>query len=166
MTTELKTYNDQSKVTLNILRTKGCDGSISCVIQTQDFMKGNDGHSAIEHEHYLPIHEKVNFENGESEKQVTIQLVPLSKHHKMRTTDTFKQNETGDDLIEDQEESMVAPDRLFKVLLTNPLPEGVKISKKNICIVRISPSTAKMEAEQNHNVLDFFMQQKEASWAQ
>lgn len=86
--TEIKTFNDEQNVTINILRTKGCDGSISCVIKTQDFMKGNEGHCAIEHEHYLPIHEKITFDHGESEKQITIQLVPPSKHDKILNTDT------------------------------------------------------------------------------
>jgi len=32
------------------------------------------------------------------------------------------------------------PDKIFKIKLSNPEPNGVKISKKNVCLVRIVKS--------------------------
>jgi hypothetical protein len=56
-------------------------------------------------------------------------------NHVQQTTGN-KEKETGDDDAH-SDEAQELPDLLFKVLLVNP-SEGVKISKKNICIVKIS----------------------------
>jgi len=45
-------------------------------------------------------------------------------------------NKKGED--EDEDDSEDEPDVMFKVKLEKPEPAGVKISKKNVCLVTIT----------------------------
>ena len=52
-------------------------------------------------------------------------------------------------------------DLIFKVKLTSPEPAGVKISKKNICLVTISKSEkVHKEAELQRRMVEYFLAQK------
>lgn len=75
-TTEITANTAQDKVDIIIKRVEGTDGKISCMIRTEPLIKGkpDDPHNAVEFEDYLPKHEKIEFEAGESEKIVPIQL--------------------------------------------------------------------------------------------
>lgn len=55
---------------------------------------------------------------------------------------------------------------MFKVMLLNPQPEGVRISKKNICIVRINQKDESSAEEENEKLLDYFLQVREPTWGQ
>lgn len=114
------------------MRENGCDGEISCMIKTEDLTENKSVVNAVQFEDYLPLHEKICFEHGETEKVVSIQL--------MANIDAVQVNKHHDTLGDDDEEDEVADkhDLMFKVFLINASPEGVKISKKNVCIVHIS----------------------------
>ena len=116
-------------------RTKGTDGTVSCLLKTDpvkssDKPDASDG-NAVEFEDYLPRHEMVTFENGEKEKIVPIMLV----NDKVAQIDG---KPIGDDEDESQEgEGEEIVDIMFKVSLSKPSPDGVKLSSKNSCIVTI-----------------------------
>ena len=60
-----------------------------------------------------------------------------------------------------------ANDVMFAVKLERPEPNGVKISKKNICLVSILGSgDAMQERDEAQKLFEYFMSQKEASWTQ
>jgi len=55
---------------------------------------------------------------------------------------------------------------MFKIRLEKPQPEGVKISKKNVCIVTIVKSDdAEGEIDADKKLLEYYLQQKEVTWA-
>jgi len=56
---------------------------------------------------------------------------------------------------------------IFQVKLDKPSPEGVKISKKNICFVEIVPDDKAMDQEDEiqQKMLEYLLQQKDATWA-
>jgi len=73
--TDIRVNKKQQGVDVVVVRTNGSDGEISCMIKTQPLSEDKEadgGHNAIEWEDYIPIKEKVNFENGETEKVVPI----------------------------------------------------------------------------------------------
>ena len=70
--------------------------------------------------------------------------------------------------VEDDDEE--EPDTVsFQVQLSNPLPEGVKLSKKSNLYINIEPSNT-MEDQaadyERRKMLEFFLSEKEVSWAQ
>lgn len=49
------------------------------------------------------------------------------------------------------------PDLMFKVIIHKAEPEGVKISKKNICIVTIVQKDDEREEDENEKLLNYFL---------
>lgn len=86
---------------------------------------------------YEPINNVVTFESGETEKMVTIMI--MAKDEEETAAET-----KGDD--DDEEE---APKK-FKVLLTDATPEGIKISKKNSCIVELRKVGKPIDIKEEH----------------
>lgn len=70
-----------------------------------------------------------------------------------------------DDSKDDIEEMDEVLDVIFKIKIERAEPEGVKISKKNVCFVTIvqNDSVGKQEDEQL-KLLEYFLQSKEPSW--
>ena len=58
------------------------------------------------------------------------------------------------------------PDVMFKVKLEKPEPAGVKISKKNVCLVTISKSEeVDKEEEDKRKLIEYFLSQKDVTWS-
>jgi len=75
----------------------------------------------------------VEFAHGESEKIVPIFFV---NERVPKLDETNEEKEAAfDEEEEDEEEEEVGPK--FKVLIENPTPSDIKISKKNCCTVEI-----------------------------
>lgn len=78
-TTEIMASKFQDRVDIKILRSEGSDGKISCMIKTEQITEngkmGIAHNSAAEFDDYLPKHEKVEFDNNENEKTISISLV-------------------------------------------------------------------------------------------
>ena len=54
---------------------------------------------------------------------------------------------------------------MFKVKLEKPEPAGVKISKKNVCLVTISKNEEfDQEEEDKRKLIEFYLAQKEVTW--
>jgi len=85
------------------------------------------GNNAVEYDHYIPCCEKVIFENGEMNKTIVVDLV-----NEKTNMDGLKGKT---DNIE--EEDSDSADLMFKVKIEKAEPLGVKISKRNTCIVTI-----------------------------
>ena len=86
--------------------------------------------NAVEYEDYLPCCEKVTFEHGENEKSIPVHLVT----EKINMETSKKPDDEGG---EDDGSDSDAPELMFKVKIEKAEPEGVKISKRNVCIVQI-----------------------------
>ena len=127
----------QDRVEITIVRNEGSDGQISCTIQTESLTdQQNAGCAAVEFEDYIPRHEKVVFQNGENSKVISITLVNERVKQLGDNTKLLKVDEDDDsqDQIEEMDEIL---DVIFKVKIERAEPEGVKISKKNVCFVTI-----------------------------
>jgi hypothetical protein len=102
--TDIRVKKDMEKVDIVIIRTNGSDGDITCMISTEALQSNTsgaeNGHNAIEFEDYIPITEKITFENGETEKIVSIKL--LDEHEKMAEIDGVKKPD-DDDKSNDEE---------------------------------------------------------------
>lgn len=82
--------------------------------------------NAREFEDYMPKCEKVVFESGEMNKVVPIELVHVNEIDGVKV---------GGDQEEGSDEE--ANEVMFKVKIDKPDPKGVKVSKKNCCIITI-----------------------------
>lgn len=54
---------------------------------------------------------------------------------------------------------------MFKIKLEKPEPAGVKISKKNVCLVTISKSEeVDKEEEDKKKLIEYFLSQRDVTW--
>jgi len=66
---------------------------------------------------------------------------------------------------DEDDDSEGEPDVMFKVKLEKPEPAGVKISKKNVCLVTISKSEEiDQEEEDKKKLIEYFLSQKDVTW--
>lgn len=101
----------------------------------------------MEFEDYLPREERVNFQHQEQVRVISIDLVN-NEHLPV----TKKEEESDDDSEEGD------PDVMFKVKLEKPEPAGVKISKKNVCLVTISKSEeVDQEEEDKRRLIEYYL---------
>lgn len=119
--------------------------------------------SAQEFENYLPIHTKILFKHHETSQKVTIKLV-----NNLETTVSnvreFREAEALDNKTQEESEEEL-PDLVFKVKLENPEPMGVKISKKNVCLVTIVHSEEEeRDAASQRKLITFYLEQQDPSW--
>jgi phosphopantothenoylcysteine synthetase/decarboxylase len=82
----------------------------------------------------VPKIEKVTFQHQTNEMIVAIQLVNID----IPNIDKIVANKVDEEDKGEDSESEEECDLIFKVKLEKPEPAGVKISKRNICIVTIS----------------------------
>lgn len=163
--TEILASRTQDKVDIIIKRFEGTDGKISCMVRTEPLIPDPDKtnpQNAIEFEDYLPKHEKVEFNAGESEKIVPIYLV----NEKVPKVDTakkgFEMNEEGTSEDHETEEEFGPK---FKIVLEKPEPEQVKISKKNCCTVELKTTAAGNDSAAEHQkMIQYFVAQRNPSW--
>jgi len=145
--------NDKAKITL--VRSEGSDGRIGCRVRTESLFEQQTANNAVEFDDYVPKDEKVTFEHGENSKNIYIQLV------NEKVPDMVDGGKKGDESGEESE----AHDVIFKVKLEKPEPSpGVKISKKNVCLVTIVGGEDEADDDEQKKMFKFFMQQKEITW--
>lgn len=149
--TDIRVSQNNEKVDITIMRLEGADGTISCMFRTEPLSATQNHSNAEEFEDYMPKHEKVTFLHGENEKTIGIQLVK----EKVNNIDEKMAEKTGGD---DEESSDEVNEVIFKVKLEKPEPEGVKISKKNVCFVTIVKGDgAGGEDDANKKLLQYYL---------
>lgn len=123
-----------AEVEIEVERVDGSDGNIGCMISTEPLTMDPSPQSAQEFEDYLPKHEKVTFKHNETSQKVIIKLV----NENLGATEDHKEFKDLDDVEEEEGSEEGEPDLIFKVKLDKPEPNGVKISKKNVCLVTLA----------------------------
>lgn len=130
--------------------------------------------NAIAHQDYEPLgaNHTVEFAPGESQKVISIPLLNLpssrlSTHSKYATgINAEKETEIDDD--NDDEDSMSDEDIAgpkFKVIIEKAEPAGVKVSKKNACIIEIINHELEIKKDEEHTqLLNYFVGQKKPTW--
>jgi len=144
------------RVPITIVRKEGSDGNISCMIETEPLTSQTNSNCAREFEDYLPKHDKVSFDHNENEKTVYIDIINEQSKEKKNAT---KKEEAGEESSDEEECDLV-----FKVKITSPCPEEVKISSKNVCFVSIVKSNEEDLQDEQAKLLEFYLQQKEETW--
>ena len=114
--------------------------------------------NATPYEDYLPRFDKITFLHGETEKTVSITLI---NEKIVKTAADLNKEEFGDGTEEVED----IQDLMFKLVIEKAQPEGVKISKKNACIITII-QTGETENKEGEAMLQYFLQTKEPSWTQ
>lgn len=66
---------------------------------------------------------------------------------------------------DDEEEEDEQPGPKFMVILSGPVTEGVKISKKNSCIVELHDSKGGSGDDEHEKLVEFFVLQENPSWS-
>lgn len=88
----------------------------------------------------------------------------------MKQTDDKAFNQKIQDDEEDEPEQGSEegdPDLIFKVKLDCPEPKGVKISKKNVCLVTIVRNEEfNKNEESQRKMIEFYLAQREPTWSQ
>lgn len=162
---EIMAMKNQDKVDVIIKRVEGTDGRISCMIRTEPLftdpsLAAASGSMAMEFEDYLPKHEKIEFLNGESEKLIQIYLVN-EKVPQIEGKNLVDANDEDDDAapkkLEDEDDE--AQELMFKIKIEKAEPESVKISKKNVCFVKIAPATQmNNDMEEHTKLMQYFVE--------
>lgn len=137
---------------VELIRTKGSDGEISCTLNSEcnvDSVPGNK--VAVEHKDFVPIKEmEVVFKAGEVDQLIEIEMPDCEE----------QKDEDGEDL--DSEEGDTVS---FKLHISNPKPDGTKLSKRQNCFVNIEPSSNSDHAELEHKkLLEYYISEQECSW--
>lgn len=127
--TQLDVARGAEEIEIKVCRVDGADGQVSCVIKTEacESTTGLGVEGAIENVHYEPMQQKVLFKHGETEKLVTVKLVKEAE----------KAEETAPEGQGEDEEGDGPADLMFRVVLENPEPAVVKLTRKNVAFVTI-----------------------------
>ena len=136
--TDIRVSKGAQEVEIEIERVDGSDGTIGCMISTEPLTLEPSPQSAQEFEDYLPKHEKITFKHNETSQKVIIKLV----NEKIGASEDVKEFKDidGEDDGPDEGSEEADPDLIFKVKLDKPEPNGVKISKNNVCLVTLARS--------------------------
>lgn len=94
----------------------------------------------------------------ETSQKVTIKLV-----NNLETTVSnvreFREADNIDSKTQEEESDEEPPNLIFKVKLDNPEPMGVKISKKNVCLVTIVHSEEEeRDAASQRRLITFYLE--------
>jgi len=163
--TDIRVSKGAKEVEIEVERVDGSDGTIGCMISTEPLTMEPSPQSAQEFEDYLPKHEKVTFKHNETSQIINIKLV----NDKLGAAEDVKEFKdiADDDGAEEEEGSEEGdPDLIFKVKLDKPEPVGVKISKKNVCLVTLlrSEEEDKM-AKSQRKLIEFYLSMQDPSWS-
>jgi len=146
--TRIKVRKMEQYAFIRVVRADGSDGDVNCMIQTKTV--DDEDNAAKEFDDFLPEERVLNFKHNENEQMVQIQLsqtanVPdespnnpaINEGSKdgSANTGTKKDPDASDESSEAQEEPE-AP-KVFQVILDRPRPEGVRVSRQNVCYIEI-----------------------------
>jgi len=123
--------------------------------------------SAAEFDDYLPKHDKVEFENQETEKTIQITLVNDKVPRIEGRTGYGNQVDEDDMDVEHQSNADEVQDVMFKIVLEKADPTEVKISKKNVCVVTIVQSESmQKEIKAKAKMMGYFFESQEITYMQ
>lgn len=137
---------------LEIERQDGSSGQVSCEIFVTSNNAALGGRPAVKGVDFLDMdNPRIEFKTGETQKTAHI-LMPKTS---VVEADEKDKKTAGDGEEKDEPESA-----FFMVELTSPQPEGLRLSRKNICFVEIRPqsqATDKVLEEQRAEMVKHFL---------
>lgn len=135
--TQLDVSRNAEEIEIKICRVDGADGQVSCTVRTEacGSTQGLGVETAIENVHYEPIPpRKLYFKAGQMEEKITVKLLKWQKPEETQETAGGQAPETAGG---DGEDAEAAEDFMFRVILEDPEPEAVRLSRKNVAFVTI-----------------------------
>lgn len=145
------TVRRKDEMTLVVLeRTDGCDGDISVKINTKVDIPALTGKEAA-----LPGQDFVEIKDREVEFKSNVTSVSIEVH----MPDIENVTKAG------EEKDVVS----FAIEISDPKPDGVRMSKKNLCFIDILPDSAQDEERElfeKQEMLKYFVQTKEMTYGQ
>jgi solute carrier family 8 (sodium/calcium exchanger) len=141
---QINVSRKQSKVSVKIIRTDGSDGKAKVTIKTikadEDMVEGKP---AAADKDYVPFQTQVVLESNVIEYVQDIELPDCEND----TTDVYS----------------------FAVVLEDPVPAGVKLSKRATCYINIEPAegNAEIQAEnqERDKMLDYFLNNQDPPYS-
>lgn len=132
-------------------RIDGSDGDISCIVNTSHKNEGLAGKKeAVEHEDFVPlVNKRIEFKHNVVECRLEINMPDCE----------------GQKGVAAEEQDTVS----FAIEISDAKPEGVKLSKRNMCFINIEPEdqdAEEREAYRNAKMLEYFVDGKTISWGQ
>lgn len=110
----------------------------------------------------MPHYEKVNFDHGEGERTINIDII--NERHPQIQSKTIGSAKVDN---EDDQDDGEKPNLMFKVKIEKAEPSIVKVSKKNICYVTIDQNEQEDNVGQGQaELIKFFINSKDKSWGQ
>ena len=164
--TDLQVSKNAKFIDVEIHRIDGSDGTIHCQIQTE--VLADNSASAQPFEDFIPIQSIITFPHAEIQKTVRIELAkpnPMEEEAKegKKVDDEDSIDEKKDS--EEQSESDEDQNLMFSIRLSDPKPEGAKISRNNVCNVIISQSEEFEEQQEiQQKLLEIYLSEKEPNW--
>ena len=157
----MRVSKNQEYVEITIVRLDGSDGTISCKIETLPLFETQNPQNAVEFDDYLPVDDTITFKHSETEKVIKIKLENrIGEMEAKQMSEDKSDKESGS---EEEEE----PDVTFKVKMSNPQPNGVKMSKKNVCLVTITKSNdLEKEEDDKQKLIEYYLSQSDPTWGQ
>lgn len=133
-------------INLKVLRVEGSDGNISCTVSTEQVNKSGeftalDGvQPALPGTHYQHMTRQVAFKHNENEASINVTLI-------------------GTTLNEDEDDNM------FRVVISDPQPSHVKLSRKNVCFITLTGNSEAEQAQEAHiKMQEFYFQNRNPTW--
>ena len=152
--TNKKVRRKDKDVYIKIHRQNGSDGEISCLVRTV-VDENVPGVKAIENKDFVPIKDqKLTFKMGEVEHTLKIEMPDCES----------VKDDDGEEVEADHIDTVS-----FAIMLHSPSPEGIKLSKRQVCYINIEADDDEAEkiAKQRHRqMLDYFMHEKTITWGQ
>lgn len=153
--TDIRVNKASDYVDITINRYDGSSGKVTLDVKTTPVVDHKDSRfpNAIENKDYQYLEEKVTFGHGETEKSVRIQLLE-NQSHLVAVKGKGQTEESGSEHDE-------LEDKMFKVILFDSKKlEGIKISKKNACIITLvqSPEEDKQKMAEL-KLIEYYMAQ-------
>jgi hypothetical protein len=137
-----------------ISRFDGSDGTISCMVNTfndPDSIPGKK--AAVEHKDFVPIKMmKIEFGPNEVEHRIEIEMPDC------------EEDAEGED-VEPEEADTVS----FGLQLSQPTPNGVKLSKKSMMFIDIEATDKEADDAADYErkkMLEYFLNAKDITWGQ
>ena len=164
--TDVTVRKGMKEIVVVVKRENGSDGSVSCMIKTDAIAERKTANTAVEFDDYCPVMNKITFLHGETEVRVAIPLVDkkVSELGGKLIEETDKLDENKEE-GEDDESEEVEEDVMFLVKLFNAEPAGVKVSKKNTCIVTIVKSDENDEENKKTlKLIEYYMNYESPTW--
>ena len=128
------------------------------MFKTEQLSEVKTSNTANEFEDYVPKIEKITFQHQTNHFVIPVQLVNIDIPNIDKIGENKMDEEEKGEVEENNEDSEDDCDLIFKVKLEKPEPAGVKISKRNICLVTICRGDKHEKEDDDHaKLIEYFL---------